>query len=65
MNLQTGNGGRTRVFDVSGARAKVGEETDRKERAEKGAWRRKPRFAWSDAKREKEEEDRVSRSVAG
>lgn len=30
-------GGRTRVFEVSGARAEVGEEMDGKERAEKGA----------------------------
>lgn len=64
-NLRTGNSGRTRVFDASAARAEVGEEMDGKERAEKGGWRGKERFAWSDAKREKEEEDRVSRSVAG
>lgn len=37
VDLQTGNSGRTRVFDVLGARAEVGEEMDRKERAEKGA----------------------------
>lgn len=63
--LQTGNRRQDTRFRGVGSASRSWRRNGWEGAGGKGGWRGKARFAWSDAKREKEEEDRVSRSVAG